>query len=141
MKDTKKILWTISIYNPTATAEKLEELAAEGWMFEKTGNLFWTFKKAEPRKLRFAVTYNPGASDFDPDLTEGEKIKAEYCEGDGWTLAGRFDIVHIYYSENLDITPIDTDPVTQVNTIWKTMKKRVLLSQITMAVLIFTHLL
>ena len=38
MKDTKKILWTISIYNPTATAEKLEELAAEGWMFEKTGN-------------------------------------------------------------------------------------------------------
>ena len=76
MKDTKKILWTISIYNPTATAEKLEELAAEGWMFVKTGNLFWTFKKTEPRKLRFAVIYNPGASDFDPDLTEGEKIKA-----------------------------------------------------------------
>ena len=141
MKDTKKILWTISIYNPTATAEKLEELAAEGWMFEKTGNLFWTFKKAEPRKLRFAVTYNPGASDFDPDLTEGEKIKAEYCEGDGWTLAGRFDIVHIYYSENLDITPIDTDPVTQVNTIWKTMKKRVLLSQFMMVALIIMHLL
>ena len=141
MKDTKKILWTISIYNPNATAEKLEELAADGWMFEKTGNLFWTFKRSEPKKLRFAVTYNPGASDFDPDLTEGEKIKAEYCTKDGWTLAGRFDIVHIYYSENLDITPIDTDPVTQVNTIWKTMKKRVLLSQFMMVALIIMHLL
>jgi len=141
MKDTKKILWTISIYNPTATAEKLEELAADGWMFEKTGNMFWTFKRAEPRMLRFAVTYFPGASDFDPDLTEGEKIKAEYCAEDGWILAGRFDIVHIYYSENLDATPIDTDPVTQVKTIWKTMKKRVITSQLMMVALIIMHLL
>jgi len=141
MKDTKKIFWTISVYNPTAIAEKLEEMAAEGWMFEKTGSVFWTFKRAEPRKLRFAVTYFPGASDFDPDLTEGEKIKAEYCAEDGWTLAGRFDIVHIYYSENLDITPIDTDPVTQVNTIWKAMKKRVITSQLMMVALIIMHLL
>ena len=140
MKDTKKIFWTISVYNPTAIAEKLEEMAAEGWMFEKTGSVFWTFKRAEPRKLRFAVTYFPGASDFDPDLTEGEKIKAEYCAEDGWTLAGRFDIVHIYYSENLDITPIDTDPVTQVNTIWKAMKKRVMPSQVSMFALIVFHL-
>ena len=140
MKDTKKIFWTISVYNPTAIAEKLEEMAAEGWMFEKTGSMFWTFKRAEPRKLRFAVTYFPGASDFDPDLTEGEKIKAEYCAEDGWTLAGRFDIVHIYYSENLDITPIDTDPVTQVNTIWKAMKKRVMPSQVSIFALIAFHL-
>lgn len=140
MKDTKKVFWTISVYNPTAIAEKLEEMAAEGWMFEKTGSVFWTFKRAEPRKLRFAVTYFPGASDFDPDLTEGEKIKAEYCAEDGWTLAGRFDIVHIYYSENLDITPIDTDPVTQVNTIWKAMKKRVMPSQVSMFALIVFHL-
>ena len=109
MKDTKKLFWTISVYNPTAIAEKLEEMAAEGWMFEKTGSVFWTFKRAEPRKLRFAVTYFPGASDFDPDLTEGEKIKAEYCAEDGWTLAGRFDIVHIYYSENLEMVRIPLD--------------------------------
>lgn len=140
MKDTKKILWTISIYNPTATAKKLEALAAEGWMFEKTGSLFWTFKRAEPKELRFAVSYFPGASDFDPDLTEGERIKAEYCAEDGWTLAGRFDIVHIYYSENVNATPIDTEPVTQVNTIWKAMKKRVLPSQLSMFALIIFHL-
>ena len=40
MKDTKKVFWTISVYNPTAIAEKLEEMAAEGWMFEKTGSVF-----------------------------------------------------------------------------------------------------
>ncbi len=140
MKDTKKIFWTISVYNPTAIAEKLEEMAAEGWMFEKTGSMFWTFKKSEPKKLRFAVTYFPGASDFDPDLTEGEKIKAEYCAEDGWILAGRFDIVHIYYSANMHITPVDTEPVTQVNTIWKAMKKRVMPSQLSMFALIVFYL-
>ena len=68
MKETKQCLANFSFYDPPTIQHKLEEMAAQGWMFDKPGRFFWTYRQITPQKLRFAVTYSPGASDFDPEI-------------------------------------------------------------------------
>ena len=72
MKETKKILCHFSFYDQVKIQEKLEEMAEQGWMVDQPGNFTWTFRRMEPKKLRFSVTYFPSASEFDPGPTESE---------------------------------------------------------------------
>ena len=84
MREHRRILTNFSFYDPQTIQNKLEEMATKGWMIRKVGNLFWTFEKIPPQKLRFAVTYFPGASEFDPwpsqkqldKLTDYEELAA-----------------------------------------------------------------
>ena len=126
MKDTKKILCHFSFYDQVKIQEKLEEMAEQGWMVHQPGGFTWTFKRMEPRKLRFSVTYFPGASEFDPGPTEGELTKLDFCARDGWKLAMRWGVMQIFYNEDENAVPIETEPVAQVENVTKAMKKNVL---------------
>ena len=134
MKDKKRILCTFSFYDQRAMQDKLEEMARQGWMIEQPGNTFWTFRKIEPQELRFCVTYFPKASEFDPGPSTGELIKMDFCAADGWKLAARWGVMQIFYNENKDAVPIETDPVAQVANVDKAMGKNVLRSQ---AIMVF----
>ena len=83
MNETKQILCHFSFYDQVRIQEKLEEMAELGWMIDQPGNFTWTFKRMEPKKLRFAVTYFPASSDFDPGPTEAELTKLDFCAQDG----------------------------------------------------------
>ena len=126
MKDTKKILCHFSFYDQVKIQEKLEEMAEQGWMVDKPGSFMWTFKRIEPQKLRFSVTYFPGASEFDPGPTEGELTKLDFCARDGWKLAMRWGVMQIFYHEDEGAVPIETEPVAQVENVTKAMRKNVL---------------
>ncbi len=97
-------------------------MAAQGWMVEKTGGL-WRYRKCEPRKVRFAVTFYPRASMFDPEPTEGELTFQEFCEKTGWKLACSNAQLQIFYNENPNAVPINTDPLTEVETLHRTAKR------------------
>ena len=129
MSTVKRTLVNVSFYDPEAIQRKLEQMAARGWMIQKAGNLFWTYTKIPPQKLRFAVTYFPGASEFDPKPSEKQLEKEELCAQDGWRLVLRWDAMQIFCTDREDAVPIDTDPVAQVETIHRTISKRVLPSQ------------
>lgn len=129
MKEMKRCFCNFSFYDQQAIQEKLEEMAEKGWMLEKTGIFMWTYKRIEPKKLRFSVTYFPGASDFNPAPTEGELTKIDYCRQDGWNLVTTWGVMQIFCNENLDAVPIETEPVTQVENIYRSMRKNVLLPQ------------
>ena len=75
MKETKRCFADFSFYDPPAIQQKLEDMAAQGWMFHKPGRFLWTYRQITPQKLRFAVTYFPDASDFDPAPTEAQLTK------------------------------------------------------------------
>lgn len=126
MKNTKRCFCNFSFYDQESIQEKLETMASKGWMVEKLSNMMWTYKRIEPKQLRFAVTYFPDASEFDPGPTEGELTKMDFCAQDGWILAVRWGAMQIFYNENLDAIPIETDPVASVNNIHTAMKKNVL---------------
>ena len=133
MSTVKRTLVNVSFYDPEAIQRKLEQMAAQGWMIQKVGNLFWTYTKIPPQKLRFAVTYFPGASEFDPKPSEKQLEKEELCAQDGWRLVLRWDVMQIFCTDREDAVPIDTDPVPQVDNIHRTMQKKVLVSQLVMA--------
>ena len=122
MSTVKRTLVNVSFYDPEAIQRKLEQMAAQGWMLQKAGNLFWTYTKIPPQKLRFAVTYFPGASEFDPKPSEKQLEKEELCAQDGWRLVLRWDVMQIFCTDREDAVPIDTDPVPQVDTIHRTMR-------------------
>ena len=63
MSTVKRTLVNVSFYDPEAIQRKLEQMAARGWMIQKAGNLFWTYTKIPPQKLRFSSTQN---QDTDP---------------------------------------------------------------------------
>lgn len=140
MKETKKILCHFSFYDQVRIQDKLEEMAEQGWMIHQPGNFTWTFKKMEPQKLRFAVTYFPAASEFDPGPTEGELRKMDFCAHDGWHLAARWGVMQIFYNEKVNAVPIETDPVAQAANVKNAMKKNVLLTHILTAGLIVYYM-
>jgi len=129
MKKTRKFLFQVSFYDQLAIQEKLEDLARRGWMLKQPGSLFWTFERMEPKQLRFAVTYFPGASEFDPGPTVGELTKMDFCAEDGWQFVAKWGAMQVFCSEDPDAVPIETDPVAQVANVRRTMRKNVLISQ------------
>jgi len=141
MKDIKRCFCNFSFYDQQAIQEKLEEMAQKGWMLEKTGSFMWTYKRMEPKKLRFSVTYFPNASDFDPGPTDGELTKIDYCRQDGWILVTSWGVMQIFYNENTDAVPIETEPITQVENIRRSMRKNVLLPQSVLCVMLLWNVI
>ena len=136
MKETKRYACNFSFYDQQAIQEKLEDMARRGWFLEKTGSFAWTYRRGEPKELRFCVTYFPAASDFDPSPTEGELTKLEFCRQDGWELVARWGVMQIFSSENPDAVPIETEPVAQVENLRRSMRKNVLIPQAVLCVML-----
>lgn len=126
MKETKRRMEVFSFYDHTGFEKHLENMAAKGWLLEKANAFFWTYRKIEPKKLHFSVTYFPMASDFDPVLTEEQQTFVDFCKEAGWHLATTSAQMQIFYSEEEHPTPIETDAVTQVDNIHRAMKRNFL---------------
>lgn len=97
----------------------LQNQALKGWLFDGFGGYGWKFRKIEPKKLRFSVVY---FSTSDKDNLD-EKVKMEefreFCAHDGWQFAGASESMQVFYSEKENPTPIETDPVLEVESIVK----------------------
>ena len=130
MKNVKREMNFYSIYDRQGLQKHLEEMAAKGWMLDKMGQYIWYYRRTEPRKLQFAVSYFPSASVFDPMPSEKQETYREFCEHAGWKLAGSSAQMEIYWNENENAVPLVTDPLVEIETIHKTAKKTVVLSNV-----------
>ena len=54
-----------------AVERYLSRKARKGWRLDKTGQVFWRFRREEPAALTYAVTYFPDASVYGGALTPG----------------------------------------------------------------------
>ena len=140
MSQFKRRIANFSFYDQKTIEKELEQMAANGWMLCKASNLFWTYEKMQPQKLRFAVTYFPGASELDPSPSERQLYKEEFCAQEGWRLVLRWDAMQIFCTDREDAVPIETDPVPQVANIDKTMRKKLLTGQGVMIIAILWFL-
>ena len=123
MSEIKKRLEHFAFYDHSGIAAHLEKMAQKGWMVEQPGNWLWRYKRIEPKKLHFAVTYFPNALSLRQDPTADQETMEELCRRDGWILAARWGQMQIFYNEQEDPVPIETDPVTTVDTIHRAMRK------------------
>ena len=128
---TKRELFLFSFYDHTGITRHLEAMAAKGWMLEhvSTGTGLWRYRKVEPKKLRFAVTYFPKASQFDAAPGEGQQSFLDYCEAAGWTFVAQSSQMQIFCTEAEDPVPLDTEPTVQVENIHRAMKANYLIGQ------------
>lgn len=124
MSDTKRKLAMFAFYDRDSIQSTLESMAEKGWMLEKAGNYTWLFRRTEPKKVHVSVVYVPDASVYDPCPSEKEEFLEELCARDGWKLQYSWGQMKIFYNERENPTPIETDPLTQVETIHKAMKKK-----------------
>ena len=123
MKNTKREWMPLYSYlDRTAITAHLSDMAAQGWMLEKIGGWSWRYHRAGPRKLRFALVFFP-ASQFDPGPSENLATYRDYCAAAGWGLAAGSAQVQIFYSEDENAVPIETDPAVELSNIRRCVKK------------------
>lgn len=130
MRERKRRPETFSFYDRTGLERHLRDMAAKGWLLEKIGQFLWTYRRTEPRALTFSVCYFPRASAFDPGPSEEQETFYDFCAHTGWVLASSSAQLQVFYNEQEDPTPIETDPVLEVDAIHRSMKRSGLPAQL-----------
>lgn len=123
MKNTKKRLEVFSFYDHAGISKHLEKMAEKGWMIEQMSNFGWVYHRIEPKTVKFAVSYYPKASEFDPEPTDEQKTFHEFCAHTGWKLACTSAQLQIFYNEQENPTPIETEPMLEIESIHASAKK------------------
>ena len=123
MKNTKRRIEPLSFFDHTGISGHLEKMAAKGWMIEKIVNTGWIYRRIEPKKIHFAVSYFPKASEFDPEPSEEQKMFHDFCAHTGWQLACTSAQLQIFYNERENPIPIETDPGLELQAIHASAKK------------------
>ena len=123
MKTTKRRMEFFAFYNHTGIEQHLNKMAKQGWLIESITNLYWTYRKIEPRDIHFSVSYYPRGSDFDPEPTEDQQTFHDFCAHTGWTYACSWFQMQVFYNEKENPIPLDTDPVMEVEVLHKACKK------------------
>lgn len=126
MRDVKRRVETYSFYDRSAISSHLEAMAAKGWQLERMSNLTWTYRRAQPQKLHYAVTYYPSGSAFDPEPNSELEEFYELCEHEGWEYVTGFAEMQIFENSRGNPTPLETDPAVELETIHKSAKRRLL---------------
>lgn len=96
-------------YESSALEEFLGEMALHGWMIECISGNFLTFYEMEPVRLRFAVDLFAKASVFDTKPAEETLDYRQYCKKAGWKFACDNGKVQVFYTDQEDTVPIQTD--------------------------------
>ena len=124
MKTTK---WELApmygLLDRVGVAAHLEAMAARGWMLDKMGTWRWKYRRMEPKKLRFAVTFFSAVTPFDPEPTEELETYRDYCAAAGWQLAAAAGAVQVFFHEDEHAVPIETDPAAEYENIRRFMGK------------------
>jgi len=137
MKDIKKKVEFFTFYDKTGIEKHLEQMASEGWLLEKMSAFRWTYRRIEPKKIHFSVSYYATVTDFEPEPTEQQQAFNEFCEHSGWKLATQTVQMQVFYNEYANPVPIETDPMLEIENIHISVKKTVLVSYFLMLFLGF----
>ena len=127
-------LLLFSFYDHTGMTCHCEKMARRGWLLDKAGGVLWRYRKIEPQRLRFAMTYFPEVTGFEPDTPAAQTDMQALCAQAGWQLAANAGKFQVYYNEDPEAVELDTDPGIQLEVIHRAMKKNFLPSYVMLAV-------
>ena len=123
MKSKKRRMELISFYDRTGLEKHFAKMAKKGWLIEGISNLYWSYRKIEPKDLHFCVTYYPKASDFNPEPTEEQKRLLDFCAHTGWQLCCTWFQMQVFCNDRENPIPLETDPVLEIESIHAACKK------------------
>lgn len=141
MKHTKREWMPLySFLDRKRVTEHLADMASRGWMLDRLGTWSWHYRRTEPKQLRFAVTFFAGAGRFSPAPAAGLDTFQDYCAQAGWHRAASSDQVQVFYSEDPDAVPIDTDPAAELENIRRSIGKPMVHSYIALLLIILLYM-
>lgn len=126
MKEIKRQIIRYAFYDQLSLQTHFEKMAQKGWLIEKINSFFFQFRRITPQTLHISVTYFPDASDFDPAPSDKQQMMEAFAAKDGWKLLTRWGQMQVFCNDANEPIPIETDPVTQVETIYRAMKKNLI---------------
>ena len=111
------------LFDYEAVEKHLEKMAAKGWHIDTVNTNVWKYRKGEPAKVKYAVTYAPDASVFAPEPSVNQQTLADFCAEAGWVKVGDWGQAQIFVNERENPVPIETDENIRLEVIRKSMKK------------------
>jgi len=124
-KSIKTFREDFGYYDRTGMQEYLEQKASEGWrLVKKQFAREWEFRRIEPQKLHYAITYLPQFSNEDSFLLSKDKNEyLELCAASGWQFVCAYKNMVIFINEQENPLPLETDPEAELSTIHKSFLK------------------
>lgn len=124
-KSIKSFREDFGYYDRTGMQEYLEQKASEGWrLVKKQFASEWEFKRIEPQKLHYAITYLPQFSNEDSFLlSEDKKEYLELCAASGWQFVCAYKNMVIFINEQENPLPLKTDPEVELDLIHRSFLK------------------
>lgn len=126
MKNTKRRMENLNLYDYRHVEDHLSAMAARGWRLESIGARLWKYRRAEPAKVRYAVTYIQDASQFNPGPTERQQTLEELCAAAGWEKVADWFQMQIYCSEAENPIPLETEESVRLEAVHRSMKRNFL---------------
>ncbi len=136
----KRELMTYLLFDYEGIEAHLEKMAAKGWFLETPGNTIWKYRKGEPAEVKYAVTYVPQASQFDPEPVAEQKTLEEFCREAGWQKVGDFLQAQIYMNRNPGAVPLETEDAVRLEVIRKSMQKSFVPANVVLILLMIWNL-
>lgn len=127
MKNKLIRYFSFQMYEGTSFEEYLSRMSLKGWLIEKisANNIFgfMTFRKVEARKRIFCVDIFSLASETD-NRPRGQTAEyVELCKAAGWEFLCKKGKMLVFFSEEENVVPIQTDDelklITISNETWK----------------------
>ncbi len=104
MKDMKKKVEFFTFYDKTGIEKHLEQMASVGWLLEKMPAFRWIYRRIEPKKIHFSVSYYATVTDFEPEPTEQQQAFKFIYSGKELDLTRReYDLLY-YLIVNRSLT-------------------------------------
>lgn len=126
MRNTKREFCSYLIFDYRGVEAHLSKMAARGWRLEKIGPWFWTYRRAEPAQVAYAVTYLPSVSQFSPEPSADRENLEELCAAAGWEPVAEWVQMQIFANERPDPVPLETEESVRLEIIHRSMKKNFL---------------
>ena len=120
MKNVTYRTEALSPFDLRGTEEHLSAMAAKGWRLESIGRFLWRYRRAEPARMRYAVTAPPAAGE-DGDLSD-RLFFQELCAAAGWEKVTDWAALQIYASEREEPTPLETDGPLLLERVHRSMR-------------------
>lgn len=136
----KRELMTYLLFDYEGIEEHLEKMAAKGWYLDTPGNTIWKYREGEPAEVKYAVTYVPQASQFDPEPVTEQKTLEEFCAEAGWEKVGDFLQAQIYMNPNPQAVDIETEEEVRIEVIREAMQKSFVPANVVLTLLMLFNL-
>lgn len=100
---------------------KLEKRSEKGWMADYVGVFFIKYKKCEPKRRKVQIVYDPDNVEYQTEKSKYSRGLEYYIEDAGWLKACDYFKQKIYYNDDPDAVPIETDDRVKLETIKESM--------------------